>query len=311
VLSSGAVSLAFPHLVFLVNPEAREGRATRRLRGILARAPAWAASSRLVVVASLAGAERAIRAMSPEEIPIAAGGDGTVNFVARAVRSVGRAGLPMAILPLGTGNAVAHALGVGDLRRALAALAEGHSVALDALVTDHPGAPLALSSLSAGFEGAVLSGLSGGRGVARAAGLLGELPGALLRRGGIGLEVEGRPLLDPGERAFCAGIYNLPCYAFGRLVLPDADGTDAAAEAVVHRTGRSWLAALRGGLSTRVPLGGEGPVRTARAVSARLSSRGPIQVDGEGSIPRGDLEVRVEPAAIRIIAARPAKPAGA
>ena len=193
------MSLAFPHLVFLVNPEAREGRATRRLRGILARAPAWAASSRLVVVATLAGAERALRAMSPEEIPVAAGGDGTVNFVARAVRSVGRAGLPMAILPLGTGNAIAHALGVGDLRRALTALAEGHSVALDGLVTDHPGAPLALSSLSAGFEGAVLSGLAGGRGVARAAGLLADLPGALLRRGGIGLEAEGRTLLDPSE----------------------------------------------------------------------------------------------------------------
>lgn len=302
---------AFPHLVFLVNPEAREGRATRRLRGILARAPAWAASSRLVVVATLAGAERALRAISPEEIPVAAGGDGTVNFVARAVRSVGRAGLPMAILPLGTGNAVAHALGVGDLRRALTALADGHSVALDALVTDHPRAPLALCSLSAGFEGAVLSGLAGGRGVARAAGLLAALPGALLRRRGVGLEVEGRALLDPSERAFCAGLYNLPCYAFGRLVLPDAVGTDGAAEAVVHRSGRSWLSALRGGLSTREARGGAVPVRTARAVTARLTSRGPIQVDGEGSIPAGDLAVRVEPAAIRIVAARAAPPATA
>lgn len=304
MLSSGAVSLAFPHLVFLVNPEAREGRATARLRGILARAPAWAASSRLVVVATLAGAERAIRAMSPEELPVAAGGDGTVNFVARAVRSVGRAALPMAILPLGTGNAAAHALGVGDLRRALAAIAEGHSVALDALVTDHPRAPLALSSLSAGFEGAVLSGLAGGRGVARAAGLLAALPGALLRRGGIGLEVEGRPLLDPAERAFSAGIYNLPCYAFGRVVLPDADGTDGVAEAVVHRSAGAWLSAIRSGLPTGAPGDGAGPVRSARTATARLVSSGPIQVDGEGTIPASELRIRVEPAAIRIVAAR-------
>lgn len=291
----------FPHLVFLVNPEAREGRATARLRGILARAPSWAATSRLVVVATLAGAERALRSVSEEEIPVAAGGDGTVNFVARAVRSAGRAALPMAILPLGTGNSVAHALGVGDLRRALTALADGHAVALDGLVTDHPRAPLALSSLSAGFEGAVLSGLAGGRGIGRAAGLVAALPGALARRGGIGLEVGGQTLLDPSERAFCAGLYNLPCYAFGRMVHPDSDGTDGHAEAVVHRTARSWISAVRRGLATTEPR--DGATRTARATSARLSSRGPIQVDNEATIPAAELVVRVEPAAIRIIAA--------
>lgn len=291
----------FPHLVFLVNPEAREGRATARLRGILARAPSWAATSRLVVVATLAGAERALRSVSEEEIPVAAGGDGTVNFVARAVRSAGRAARPMAILPLGTGNAVAHALGVGDLRRALKALADGQSVALDGLVTDHPRAPLALSSLSAGFEGAVLSGLSRGRGIGRAAGLVAALPGALARRGGIGLEVGGQTLLDPSQRAFCAGLYNLPCYAFGRVVHPGSDGTDGQVEGVVHRTARSWLSAVRRGLDGAGAR--DGASRTAQGVTARLSSRGPIQVDGEATIPAAELEVRVEPAAIRIIAA--------
>jgi diacylglycerol kinase (ATP) len=295
------VNARFPHLVFLVNPEAREGRATARLRGILARAPAWAATSRLVVVATLAAAERALRTVSQEEIPVAAGGDGTVNFVARAVRSAGRAALPMAILPLGTGNAIAYALGVGDLRRALHALAEGHAVSLDGLVTDHPRAPFALSSISAGFEGAVLAGLAGGRGIGRAAGLARALPGALVRRGGIGLEAGGQTLLDPSERAFCAGIYNLPCYAFGRVVHPEADGVDGLAEAVVHRTARSWLSAVRRGLVTTAPR--DGATRTARAVAARLSSRGPIQVDGEGAIPAAELEIRVEPGAIRIIAA--------
>lgn len=303
------MTVRFPHLVFLVNPEAREGRATARLRGILARAPAWAASSRLVVVATLAGAERALRAVSEEELPVAAGGDGTVNFVARAVRSSGRAALPMAILPLGTINAIAHALGVGDLRRALTALADGHTVALDGLVTDHPRAPLALGSISAGFEGAVLAGLSGGRGLGRAAGLARVLPGALVRRGGIGLEAGGQILLDPSERAFCAGLYNLPWHALGRVIHPDADGLDGRAEAVVHRTGKSWLSAMRQGLATTAQQGGA--ARTARATTARLSSRGPIQVDGESTIPATELEIRVEPAAVRIVASAgaPQRPA--
>ncbi len=291
----------FPHLVFLVNPEAREGRATAQLRGILARAPAWAATSRLVVVASLAGAERALRAVSQEEIPVAAGGDGTVNFVAQAMRSAGRAALPMAILPLGTVNAIARALGVSDLRRALTALADGHAVALDVLTTDHPRAPLALSSISAGFEGAILSGLARGRGIGRAAGLAAALPGALLRRSGVGLEAGGRTLLDPSERAFCAGLYNLPWHALGRVIHPDADGADGRAEAVVHRTARSWLSSVRHGLPATSPR--EGAPRSARAAAARLSSRGPIQVDGETSIPGAELEIRVEPGAVRIIAA--------
>lgn len=300
------MSIAFPHLVFLVNPEAREGRATARLRGILARAPAWAATSRMVVVATLAGAERALRSVSKEEIPVAAGGDGTVNFVARAVRSAGRADLPMAILPLGAGNAIAAALGVGDLRRALTALADGHSVALDGMVTDHPDAPLALCSLSAGFEGTVLSGLAGGRGAGRAVGVLGALPGALLRRGGLGLEVDGRTLLDPAERSFCAGLYNLPRYAFGRVVLPSARGDDGLVEAVAYRTSRSWLSAMRHGLVTHSPQ--DGAVRTARAATARLIARGPIQVDGEAIIRAAEVRVRVEPGAIRIIATAAAPP---
>ena len=147
----------------------------------------------------------------------------------------------------------------------------------------------------------MLSGLSRGRGIGRAAGLLAALPGALARRGGIGLEVEGQTLLDPSQRAFCAGLYNLPCYAFGRVVHPDADGTDGKVEAVVHRTARSWLSALRRGLATPGPR--DGATRSAQGITARLSSRGPIQVDGEATIPAAELEVRVEPAAIRIIAA--------
>lgn len=290
----------FPRLVFLVNPEARDGRAAARLRGILSRAPAWTRRSRLSVVTTLSGAERAVRALRPDEIPVAAGGDATVNFVARAVRAAGRADRPMAILPLGVGNTIAHALGVADLRRALAAIADGVSVRIDGLVTSHPEAPLALASVSSGFEGQLVSGASRGRGLARVGGLIAALPGALRKHSGFGLEADGAVLVDPAELAFNVGVYNLPCLAFRARIHPDAEAADGLADAVVHLRRRSFTSALRHGVAAE----GAGAVRTARTARMHLASRWPIQIDLEGSVSPGDLEIRVEPAALHVIAGR-------
>ncbi|ABC81833.1 sphingosine kinase [Anaeromyxobacter dehalogenans 2CP-C] len=302
VRTSARGEVEFPRLVFLVNPEAQDGHAAARLRGLLSRAPAWTRRSRLSVVTTLSGAERAMRGLAPDEIPVAAGGDATVNFVARAVRAAGRADRPMAILPLGVGNAIAHALGVADLRRALAAIADGRSVLIDALVTTHPEAPLALASVSCGFEGQIISGASRGRGLARVGGLLAALPGALRKHTGVRLEADGVVLADPSEPVFNVGVYNLPCVAWGTVVHPDADPADGLADAVVHRRRRTFTSALRHGVATAAPPSGS--VRTARAARIRLDSRWPIQIDLEGSVSPGELEIRVEPAALRIIAGR-------
>lgn len=61
---------------------------------------------------------------------VAAGGDGTIGAVAT---QVARSGLPLGILPLGTSNDVARALGVPlDLAAASTVIAEGSPVAVDA-----------------------------------------------------------------------------------------------------------------------------------------------------------------------------------
>jgi hypothetical protein len=285
--------------LLLVNDGAREGRAAARLDRLLARAPALAARARVAPAPTLAEAVAAVAGLGADEWPVAAGGDGTVGLVARALREAGVHDRPLGILPLGTGNAVAHSLHVGTAGRAVAALLDGVEARLDLLVTDRPEAPLALCSISAGFEGAIFAGLGGCRGARRAAAMLRALPHAWRERGGLHFVVDGATLADPWEPVFNAGLYNLPCYAFGRVVHPDADGADGHAEAVVHPTAASWLAALREGLPTAPPR--PGPARTAHVARAGLRSSGPIQVDGE-PVAAGTIEVAIEQGALRIVA---------
>ena len=98
------------HVLF--NPAARGGR-NRALRPLLARRLAEAGVDAEVWETAAPGdAERMARAIGEDGgLVVVAGGDGTVHEVANGL--VGTDG-SLAVLPLGTGNDFAHALGVAD-----------------------------------------------------------------------------------------------------------------------------------------------------------------------------------------------------
>jgi diacylglycerol kinase (ATP) len=68
------------------------------------------------------------------DLVVAAGGDGTVLGILRGMAGSGAA---LAALPLGTANDFASSLGVGNDRRALAALASGHVRAVDLIACQY------------------------------------------------------------------------------------------------------------------------------------------------------------------------------
>jgi diacylglycerol kinase family enzyme len=264
-------------------------------------APALAARSRIVVIGARDDLRRALRELPEEALPVAAGGDGTVNLLVAALRASALGDRTIGVLPLGTGNALAHPLGVGSLARALRALDWGDPRSIDLMTTTHPAAPVAMVSISAGFEARMLATVSATGAWRR---WLRVLPGLVRLAGGVWagttVTLDGQSLVGREERIHNVGLYNLPCYGFGWRMWPDADPEDGLAEAVVCRSPRSYLRTLRHGL--RTAQAGDTADRSWRRWSrAHIESSGPVQIDGE-VIAAGAFDVVLEPRALRVLA---------
>jgi diacylglycerol kinase family enzyme len=290
------------HLVFLANPGAREGRVISRLQAVLKKIPALAAQSEILCVRSGDEIRSALRRIPSDAIPVAVGGDGTVNMLVRALREANMGARPVGVLPFGTGNAFAHAIGVGKISQALAALATHEVRSLDLMITTHPEAPVALVSISTGFESKFLwhyakwrkwSPLGGG--------LLSFFRISASAYKGITLTCDDTPLVTPAERIYNAGLYNMPCYAFGRTVFPDANPADGVAYALTCLSaGIYWKSLLRGYRPNQPAADSSQRARTWR--SAYIETGHPVQVDGE-VISSGAFQVRIEPKALNMLVA--------
>jgi len=285
-------------IVFFVAPGAGSGRALQRLNYVLPLLDGLRV--RTVVARSFGEAGDHVAKLASDEIPVAAGGDGTVNLLARALRAAGKADRGLVMMPLGTGNAFGYCFGHDSVPRALLAIGRGTPLAIDVMTTTHPDFPLALISISAGFESRMLASVPRGF-WSQWVGLIPALLRVAPRSwGGIGLTVDGEPLIEPGERVYNAGLYNLPYYGFGRLMWPDAEPADGVAEAVVCRSGRAYWRVLRRGLQTGKAQSGDGDPRWRRWRRARFRADRDVQIDGEVAA-GGDFEVRVEPRGLTVL----------
>lgn len=72
------------------------------------------------------------------QLVIAAGGDGTVRELAGALIRLGRNDIPLAIIPLGTGNDIATELGVDTIEGALGVAATGTAIQRNAIEIELP-----------------------------------------------------------------------------------------------------------------------------------------------------------------------------
>ncbi|WP_084958359.1 diacylglycerol kinase [Thermoactinospora rubra] len=100
-----------PHLALLVNPSARNGSALRRMEPVVRRLRSGGADVTVIVGADAADAlARACTAVAerPDAL-VAFGGDGLVHL---AVQAVAGTDVPLGVIPAGTGNDIAAALGL-------------------------------------------------------------------------------------------------------------------------------------------------------------------------------------------------------
>lgn len=234
---------------------------------------------------------------------LAAGGDGTVNEVAIALIGTG---VPLGIVPVGSGNGLARALGL-PLRpdRALAALETGIPRRMD--VGRINGKPF-LNVAGVGFDAFVgwafhKVGCRGGR---RGIFTYVQMSLRLLSL------YQARPVtLELGGERFCSRPFvlafaNGPQYGAGAVLNPGAKLNDGRVELVIYEDG-PFLETLL--LAPRLFLGGIERSRRYRRLlvdRATLTAPQPVEHhrDGEPEPEAARLEVEVVPKALRIVVPR-------
>ncbi|MEH0168078.1 diacylglycerol kinase family protein [Paucibacter sp. JuS9] len=284
----------------LLNPHAAGGRCAALaapLREALERVP-------LYLPDDVNAARERLLSLPPRSRVLVAGGDGTVHQLLPAL--VERE-LELALLPGGTGNDLARALGLHglDLRAALEKARHGLAGAMDLGQVQADGrSHFFMSSLALGFDAAV-----GRRALAAPRWLRGQpryvwatlAEISRLRRYPLTLHAEGQ-LLHEGEVLFASSL-NTESYASGMPVAPGARIDDGRLELVcVGRYGRlgalAAMPALLMGQHLRLP-----GIFMRRMQTLQIDSpiELPLALDGEPIPAARSLTVTVRPLALRVV----------
>jgi diacylglycerol kinase (ATP) len=283
--------------VYIVNPRAGRGRSTRFIAELAGRLARHGLGGEIRTTSSPGEATALARRAADTGATriVAVGGDGTAHEV---VNGVAGSSAVFGLLPLGTGNDTALAMGIpSDPEAALAVLAAGHETRLDLGRFDDR---WFVNSLGIGFEAQVTiesTRIRGLRGfsvylaaVVRAlAGL--RCPELVLRVDGV--ELAGRRLL--------VSIGNGPRVGGGFLLTPDAVNRDGVLDVCIV-DGMSRLRVLRtlpkaiSGTHVAAP-----GVRMMRGRVVEFSSPDgfPFHADGEViDVNRNELRVEIVPGAL-------------
>ncbi|MEV2278624.1 YegS/Rv2252/BmrU family lipid kinase [Nocardiopsis sp. NPDC049922] len=226
-----------PEIDLLVNPRSGRGRAAVTAVRLKERLREAGADVRVLAGRSAADSRRLAR-LSAADRPdalVAVGGDGLVH---QAVQAVVGTGVPLGVVPAGTGNDIARAVGRPgrSARDTAAAILAGRTRSLDAVrMRLEDGAERHfLSVLACGFDARVNERVNGFRfGVGRAGYVLGLL--AELRSftpADFTVEVDGRRIEEPG---MLVAVGNTSAYGGGMRICPDAVPDDGLLDVVFLR----------------------------------------------------------------------------
>lgn len=227
---------------------------------------------------------------------LAAGGDGTVRAVAEALAGTG---VPLGVVPLGTGNLLARNLGLPIARAdAIETALLGRDRAIDVGRLDD-GTVFAVMA-GAGFDAAMMR--EAPEGLKAAVGWPAYIVGGVrsLRRDRVSLELrlDGRPPVHARVRTVLIG--NMGKLQGGLELLPDAAPDDGVLDVVVvsPRRAADWVVLIWRGLTRSRRTDHRMRTYQAGHVDVRLRRRQPRQVDGDLIEPGLRLVATVEPGAL-------------
>lgn len=243
-----------------------------------------------------AGAARAALAEGADLV-LACGGDGTVNACASVLAG---GGVPMAVLPAGTGNIIAANLGIpAEAAEAIRVALGGSERVVD---VGRTGGGVMVAFAGAGLDAAMVQ--DAPTWLKRRVGWLSyavSLARHLPDRGfGIVVDVDGRRTRHWGVRTVVVG--NMSSLQGGLVLFPDAQPDSGLLEVVViaPRTLPAWLAVV---VDLFAGLGTTGDsVRRFRGRHIKVTARRPVRRESDGeALPDGTvLDVVADPGALRI-----------
>ncbi|MFF5703591.1 diacylglycerol kinase family protein [Streptomyces sp. NPDC012794] len=287
-----------------------------RVRGVLRRHgyrdQAWTETS----AEHAAGALAARIAEEDTALVVVCGGDGTVRACADVLAG---AGIPLAVVPCGTGNLLARNLGLpSDPATALEAALSGETARIDVgrVEGNGPGSARFTVMAGAGFDAAMVADASerAKRRVGWAAYVLSAVGHLRDPRMRLSIRLDGGPVRE--RRARMVVIGNVGSLQGGLPLLPEARPDSGRLEVALldPRGVRGWLAAA-GYLGTRMlpgraaaaPGGSYGRVAggaleyfSAVRVDIRFARPQPRELDGDVIGAGTRLSAEVEPGALRI-----------
>jgi len=240
---------------------------------------------------------------------MAAGGDGTVRAVAQAMTGTG---VPMAVLPQGTGNLLARNLDIpvdavqaldaalaGSTRRIdVGRLVEGTD-ALDGPGSDGEGVVFTIMA-GAGFDAAMMR--EAPEGLKDAVGwpayLIGGIRGLRRRKVRVELTLDGGQIRRATVRTVLIG--NVGQLQGGLELLPDALPDDGLLDValVAPKRFHDWVVLVARGLTRRHRRDARLKTYQAREVRVRMDGKHPRQVDGDLIADGVHLVARIEPGAL-------------
>lgn len=292
----------------VTNPSSGQGRAREAAATVVERLAGAGIEIREIHEPSAAGTRRRVRELLAAETPdvvACIGGDGLVNTI---LAPLAHSGVPLALVPAGTGNDLARELGIGDDPRPAADLIRHGRVRTIDLGRLEPAGhePMWFATVACtGFDARVT--LRANR-MRYPRGRL-RYTFAAVAEIAHGIAVPYRIELDGGDRpdtvieteALLAAVGNTTTYGGGMLICPDARCDDGLLDLTVvgkvsHAEMLRILPALSAGKRIEHPA-----VSQYRARSLRLDApAAPATADGEpaGRLP---LTARIDPAALTVL----------
>lgn len=226
---------------------------------------------------------------------IAAGGDGTVNETAAALRSTG---VTLGILPCGSGNGLARHLNIPvDIHEALRIILDGHRIYADCASAN--GQPF-FCTFGVGFDAAVSETFARQRRRGR----------LMYVRSAISTYLNYAPetytIIANGqvitEQAFLVAVCNASQYGNNAYIAPDASITDGLLDVIIVNSGPLPALALMGIDMMVGSLNHNTLIHTVRtpSVEIRRHSRGPVHLDGEPMTFDRDINIRCHRGALSV-----------
>jgi diacylglycerol kinase (ATP) len=306
-LSSPLNSQAAQNAIVLLNPHAGGGRVRKLMPAIAQWLRGHAPHAALVQCHAIEEAQRMLRDLPAPTRVALVGGDGTAHHV---LAELVNGNHTLALVPVGSGNDTARALGVHALpwQEALRFALSAPQSLIDLGEFASPGGTprLFISSLAAGFDAAIA--LRAHRGPKWLIGLPRYLRATLLEVAALSnqrIEVlaDGKPVHN--SPALFASVLNTRSYGSGMPVAPTARVDDGQLNLLVAgQFGRVGTLAMLPRLLTGTHLPHPRvATHTVRSVQLSAAQPLPLAADGEPVDARTQVTVRILPSALRVVRA--------